>query len=64
MTGYVPRIPIPSALGLGLLNSALLLSSSATITYSHLRFLRGNIEATSKRIEFTLVLRILFLIVQ
>jgi len=64
MTRYIPGMPIPSALRLRLLNSALLLSSSATITYSHLRFLRGNLEATSKRMEFTLVLRILFLMVQ
>nr|BCM73309.1 cytochrome c oxidase subunit III [Pegea confoederata] len=64
MTGYVPGMPMPSALGLGLLNSALLLSSSATITYSHLGFLGGNMEATSKGMEFTLVLGILFLMVQ
>lgn len=60
----VDRVPIPSALGLGLINSALLLSSSVTITYSHISLITGGLKGTKKGLLWTIGLRILFLIVQ
>ncbi len=55
---------IPSAIRLGLINSALLLSSSVTITYSHMRLRYRSIQITVKRLVITILLRVIFLIVQ
>ena len=55
---------MPSAIGLGLINSALLLSSSVTITYSHIRLRYGSIQITVKRLVITILLRVIFLRVQ
>jgi len=61
---YIERTPIPSALRLRLINSALLLSSSVTVTYSHIRLAIRSIKKTISRLIYTIVLRILFLTVQ
>ena len=55
---------IPSAIRLGLMNSALLLSSSVTITYSHIGLRYGSIQITVKRLVVTILLRVIFLRVQ
>jgi len=57
-------VPIPSALGLGLMNSALLLSSSVTITYSHMSLITRGLKGTKKGLVWTILLGILFLCVQ
>ena len=55
---------IPSAIRLGLINSALLLSSSVTVTYSHIRLGYRSIKITVSRLLLTILLRIVFLRVQ
>ena len=55
---------IPSAIGLGLINSALLLSSSVTVTYSHIRLRYRSIKITVSRLLLTILLRVVFLRVQ
>lgn len=55
---------LPSAIGLGLMNSALLLSSSVTITYSHLALTSRMLGASLSRLIYTITLRCLFLRVQ
>lgn len=61
---YVPRAEMPSATGLRLLNSALLLSSSITITYSHMSLGTRSRQGTIIRMLYTISLRLLFLRVQ
>lgn len=61
---YIERTPIPSAIRLRLINSALLLSSSVTVTYSHIRLVLRSIKTALSRLLYTIVLRILFLTVQ
>lgn len=55
---------IPSALRLRLINSALLLSSSVTVTYSHIRLGYRSIPITVSRLCYTIVLGVIFLRVQ
>nr|BCM73333.1 cytochrome c oxidase subunit III [Thetys vagina] len=57
-------IGLPSPLGLGLMNSALLLSSSATITYAHHSFMAGEMNIAKSYLDFTLLLGVVFLGVQ
>jgi len=64
VSGIITRAEIPSAIGLRLINSALLLSSSVTITYSHIRLRFRSIQITVKRLVLTIVLRVVFLRVQ
>jgi cytochrome c oxidase subunit 3 len=61
---HVLRAELPSAMGLRLLNSALLLSSSVTVTYSHISLSIRSEYGTSIRLIYTIVLRCLFLRVQ
>ena len=61
---YLDRASIPSALRLRLINSALLLSSSVTITYSHIRLSIRSLDKTISRLVYTILLRSVFLIVQ
>jgi len=61
---YLDRAPIPSALRLRLMNSALLLSSSVTVTYSHIRLSIGSISKAISRLLYTIMLRVIFLRVQ
>merc|ERR1712096_45835 len=51
---------IPSALRLRLINSALLLSSSVTVTYSHIRLGYSSISITVSRLCYTILLRVIF----
>lgn len=60
----VQRAELPSAIRLRLMNSALLLSSSVTITYSHLALTSGILNASLSRLVYTITLRCLFLRVQ
>jgi len=60
----MPSIAIPSALRLRLLNSALLLSSSVTVTYSHMSLSIGKYDKAQIGLYVTIFLRILFLRVQ
>lgn len=60
----VQRAELPSAIGLRLINSALLLSSSVTITYSHLALTSGILNASLTGLVYTITLRCLFLRVQ
>jgi len=60
----MPSIAIPSALRLRLLNSALLLSSSVTVTYSHISLGMNNYKNAQIGLAVTILLRVLFLIVQ
>lgn len=62
--GTIPSIAMPSALRLGLLNSALLLSSSVTITYSHISLSINSYKNAQIRLFVTILLGILFLGVQ
>jgi len=55
---------IPSALRLRLINSALLLSSSVTVTYSHIRLGYRSMSITVSRLCYTIVLGLVFLRVQ
>jgi len=64
MARVIDRVPIPSALGLGLINSALLLSSSVTITYSHISLISGGLKRTKKGLLWTICLGVIFLRVQ
>jgi len=59
-----PAVDLPSALRLRLINSALLLSSSVTLTQAHISVLVGNFPDAKKRLLLTIVLRIIFLRVQ
>jgi len=61
---YLDRASMPSALGLRLINSALLLSSSVTITYSHIRLSMGSIDKAVSGLLYTILLRTIFLMVQ
>jgi len=49
---------IPSALRLRLINSALLLSSSVTVTYSHIGLGYRSISITVSRLCYTILLRV------
>jgi len=60
----VARADLPSAIRLGLLNSALLLSSSVTVTYSHISLSTGSEYRTSIRLIYTIILGCIFLRVQ
>nr|BCM73321.1 cytochrome c oxidase subunit III [Salpa younti] len=64
ISGHVLGAELPSAMGLGLLNSALLLSSSVTVTYSHMSLSMGSEYGTSIGLMYTIVLGCLFLGVQ
>ena len=64
IAGILDGVPIPSALRLRLINSALLLSSSVTITYSHISLTLRSLQRTKKGLIWTIVLRCLFLRVQ
>jgi len=64
ISGIVQRAELPSAMRLRLINSALLLSSSVTITYSHLALTSGMLSASLSRLVYTITLRCLFLRVQ
>merc|ERR1712002_229109 len=59
--GRISRIvqgaELPSAIRLRLMNSALLLSSSVTITYSHLALTSGILNASLSRLVYTITLR-------
>nr|BCM73292.1 cytochrome c oxidase subunit III [Ihlea magalhanica] len=59
-----PAVDLPSALGLGLMNSALLLSSSVTLTQAHMSVLVGNFPDAKKGLLLTIVLGMIFLGVQ
>ena len=64
VSGIMAGAEIPSAIRLGLINSALLLSSSVTVTYSHIRLGYRSIKITVSRLLLTILLRIVFLRVQ
>lgn len=64
ISGIVQGAELPSAIRLGLMNSALLLSSSVTITYSHLALTSRMLRASLSRLIYTITLRCMFLGVQ